>query len=406
MKRLITGLFALVLFAGACGSGDDAGDVLVELGLSESEAACFETEYEARGLDMNDMLAADTDELSTEELQTVLDVATICSGGTGAVDTDDEPSSDADDTGDDTAAGDDETDGATDDETGGDDADRRSYDDLSALEQAFVDGITQSGGTADVGICMLDEFEAAGISILDLAALGLDDSAEPSEEFMAAIFRCGEELADAGFFDDADFFSDPVSGDTYGDNAELDALWDACADGDGEACDELYWTSAVGSEYEAFGDTCGERFPDGALTCAQAMGAEDIPDADDTAGGDYGDDPDLDALYDACAAGDLESCDTLWLTSPIGSAYEAFGSTCGDTTTEQFGSCVRSTIDTYGDDAELDALWDACSAGDLAACDELWLTSPFDSGYEAYGNTCGGQSTEELFGGCETTLGG
>ena len=42
---------------------------------------------------------------------------------------------------------------------------------------------------------MLDELDAAGISILDLAALGLEEDAEPSEEFMTAIFRCGDELA-------------------------------------------------------------------------------------------------------------------------------------------------------------------------------------------------------------------
>lgn len=47
--------------------------------------------------------------------------------------------------------------------------------------------------------------------------------------------------------------------DVYGDNAELDLLWDACADGDFEACDDLYSFSPVDSAYEAFGDSCGER---------------------------------------------------------------------------------------------------------------------------------------------------
>lgn len=45
----------------------------------------------------------------------------------------------------------------------------------------------------------------------------------------------------------------------YGDDARLDALWDACADGDGAACDDLYYTSPFGSAYEAFGNTCGDR---------------------------------------------------------------------------------------------------------------------------------------------------
>jgi hypothetical protein len=40
--------------------------------------------------------------------------------------------------------------------------------------------------------------------------------------------------------------------------------------------------------------------------------------------------------------------------------------------------------DTYGDDAELDALWTKCAIDDLDACDELYWTSPLGSGYEAY----------------------
>ncbi|WP_299036073.1 hypothetical protein [uncultured Pseudokineococcus sp.] len=48
-------------------------------------------------------------------------------------------------------------------------------------------------------------------------------------------------------------------GDAYGDNPDLDALWDACEDGDGTACDDLYLQSALGSGYEGFGYTCGER---------------------------------------------------------------------------------------------------------------------------------------------------
>jgi hypothetical protein len=45
----------------------------------------------------------------------------------------------------------------------------------------------------------------------------------------------------------------------YGDDAELDALYDSCAGGDGQACDDLYYQSPFGSEYEDFGNTCGGR---------------------------------------------------------------------------------------------------------------------------------------------------
>ncbi len=44
---------------------------------------------------------------------------------------------------------------------------------------------------------------------------------------------------------------------------------------------------------------------------------------------DYGEDARLDLLYDECEAGDLLACDYLYDVSPVGSAYEAFGATCG-----------------------------------------------------------------------------
>lgn len=43
----------------------------------------------------------------------------------------------------------------------------------------------------------------------------------------------------------------------------------------------------------------------------------------------YGDDPDLDVLYDACEAQDMQACDDLFQFSPRGSDYELFGATCG-----------------------------------------------------------------------------
>ncbi len=43
----------------------------------------------------------------------------------------------------------------------------------------------------------------------------------------------------------------------------------------------------------------------------------------------------------------------------------------------------------YGDDGELDLLWDDCEAGSGSACDELFRNSPLDSGYEQFGLSCG-----------------
>ncbi len=45
----------------------------------------------------------------------------------------------------------------------------------------------------------------------------------------------------------------------YGDDGRLDRLWDACAAGNGLACDTLFWDSAPASEYETFAESCGAR---------------------------------------------------------------------------------------------------------------------------------------------------
>lgn len=121
--------------------------------------------------------------------------------------------------------------------------------------------------------------------------------------------------------------------------------------------------------------------------------------------GSYGSDAELDGYWDDCEAGDLAACDDLYWNSPIGSEYEEFGSTCGGTESQSWGSCDGannsfSTNNTYGSDPELDALYDACEGGDMAACDDLYWDSPIGSEYEDLAYTCGGR-TDYAAGTCE-----
>ncbi|WP_029433380.1 hypothetical protein [Blastococcus sp. URHD0036] len=55
-------------------------------------------------------------------------------------------------------------------------------------------------------------------------------------------------------------------------------------------------------------------------------------------------------------------------------------------------------------DAEYDPYFDrlarACRVGDLDACDELYYSTPVGSEYEDYGTTCGGRTTDEYYGTC------
>lgn len=50
-----------------------------------------------------------------------------------------------------------------------------------------------------------------------------------------------------------------------GDDADLDKLWFRCADDDYDACEDLFWDSPLGSEYEAFADERLNELDDAAL---------------------------------------------------------------------------------------------------------------------------------------------
>lgn len=54
---------------------------------------------------------------------------------------------------------------------------------------------------------------------------------------------------------------------TLGDDPALDRLWLMCEQGSGAACDELFEQSPVGSEYELFAVSCGQR--DEVLRCSE-----------------------------------------------------------------------------------------------------------------------------------------
>jgi hypothetical protein len=96
-----------------------------------------------------------------------------------------------------------------------------------------------------------------------------------------------------------------VEDGSYGSDPELDALWDACEDGDFAACDQLYLDSPTGSEYETFGDTCGERTAGGDY-CVDLEGGDGLTDGgalpenvDDMLGG-------LDADQTACVVDKID----------------------------------------------------------------------------------------------------
>jgi hypothetical protein len=311
MNRMYGALIALILLLTACGSTESSfRDQLAELGFEDETADCLIEELDARGLGIEDV----TDDATADGMPAGAEEAMDACLRTALDDLTDDDGADDDDVAriveDDAVDADD------------DDADADADDDgdimtrpLTLLEQAFVDGAMEEGASEDAARCVLGEFNDRGIDMLDLATLGED---EMPDDLLSAMFACGDELIESGAFD----FTDTEGVDDYGDDAELDALHDACTAGDSEACDELYWQSPFGSGYEAYGATCGNTAPQGSDCTAGSDGGSDAVD-------DYGSDAELDALYDACTAGNGEACDELFWTSPVDSAYEAYGDTCG-----------------------------------------------------------------------------
>lgn len=66
-------------------------------------------------------------------------------------------------------------------------------------------------------------------------------------------------LREEGVFEDLGAELSRATATQYGDDPYLDGLYDGCAEGDDHACDDLYWESGPGTEYEDFALSCGGR---------------------------------------------------------------------------------------------------------------------------------------------------
>jgi hypothetical protein len=102
----------------------------------------------------------------------------------------------------------------------------------------------------------------------------------------------------------------------------------------------------------------------------------------------------------------MSSCDTLYIMS---GGFSLSGSTSGDESALEFASTCGGRTD------EIVAGWceatggegfrEACSSGDMFACDLLYFNTPPGSDDETFGATCGGRSSEPVDGFCEETFG-
>jgi Protein of unknown function (DUF2510) len=114
------------------------------------------------------------------------------------------------------------------------------------------------------------------------------DAEDPPPEFITAFLAVGPQaFADecgvdetafggsGGSTDTSDEGTDTSDEGTNGGEDDLEALEDACADGDFEACDDLYFAAEVGSDLEDFGSTCGGTAEPQQGSCEATNGGED-----------------------------------------------------------------------------------------------------------------------------------
>lgn len=131
----------------------------------------------------------------------------------------------------------------------------------------FQDNLLDDGVDGDVADCVTRLAEH------DLRSGGIDPVA--LDELILNCERAEDILNDQGTDDQAGrtlaFADGPF---TLGDDPQLDRLWQECADGSGAACDELFAESPIGSDYEQFGVTCGDR--NEVLDCAELDEPEQV----------------------------------------------------------------------------------------------------------------------------------
>jgi hypothetical protein len=121
--------------------------------------------------------------------------------------------------------------------------------DLSAIPgfvQAFIDSAAEEGTelTDEEARCAIRHLDADDPAAALAACLGSDD---PNR-------------------------ADPYASQDYGDDDVFDLLWDACAGGNNQICDELAATAPEDSAYREFGRTCAGLMREGAVNCFDELG--------------------------------------------------------------------------------------------------------------------------------------
>lgn len=134
-----------------------------------------------------------------------------------------------------------------------------SEDEIDA-EATLVQELSADGERADVIECVLR------LAARDLRTGPLDQAAR--DELVTGCRAARDGAVDPTAYEPPENLASVDHGpSTFGDDLALDALWRSCEEGSGAACDQLFRDAPVGTAYEAFGLSCGDR-PD-VLHCAE-----------------------------------------------------------------------------------------------------------------------------------------
>lgn len=236
-------------------------------------------------------------------------------------------------------------------------------DDLEALSDQVADG---------------DMATEDGLS--DAARLAGDLLENASNDDEDAVTEVGETLQDADPDDPEETVE--VIQEELGDIAE-----DTCdIDGDEFAVAPEETTTTT----EAPDDTTTTTGGDDTTTSAPADGEGEV-NARQPIPDDFEADEDLEAAQ-ACFDGDPAACDSLFLSTGVGTVAEEYGSTCGGRIVEGTrGRCTTHIFAPSPPSAEVTdtANAQACFDGDMVACDDLFRAAEAGTEDQRYGALCG-----------------
>lgn len=138
----------------------------------------------------------------------------------------------------------------------------RAEEDGEEIDDDEIDELVEAGEA-------VEEFTAEECDV-DLSGDDGDDTSTTTEadDEETTTTEAGDRGGDDGEAGEAGDPDEPPSLD----DPELDALAEECFEGSGQACDDLFFQTDVGSPEEEYGNTCGGRFDESPGLCAEAIG--------------------------------------------------------------------------------------------------------------------------------------